>query len=280
MIAATVLPSVASAFGVSPPYVNASLLRRGSEFSSTIFLVQAKPDEDLRVQAIFDIPEPAKRWLSIDKGSEFVIPAGFQQFPIKVQVKVPSEAQNGLYRGYLRLNTVPERNAGDQITIATGVRIDLNLTVGENVVQDFSIRKLDILDVKQGENPQVLVTIDNIGNVPVAPDRASFELFDKFGQIRLGYAAIEKFPETPAFQSRDFVMEFPVDLRLALGEYWGDVKVYRGNEVIKELRTVFNVTERKVDYSLYGSILAALVVMGLLFLIVSRALAHRKQRKA
>jgi hypothetical protein len=264
------IPGTADAFGVSPPYVRAPVLRRGSEFSSTIFLVQASPASDLRVRAEFDVPEKIKSWLSVDGGEEFVIPAGFQQYPLKVFVRVPQDADHGVYNGYLRVNTVPVRSAGEQIAISVGARIDLSLTVGDNVVQEFSIRKMDILDIRQGENPQVVVTLDNTGNVPIAPDRASFELFDKFGQIRLGYAALEKFPETEPFQSRDFVMEFPVDVRLALGEYWGEVRLYRGTEVIKELRTVFNVVERKVDYVLYGSLLAVVVVLGITFLIVSR----------
>lgn len=279
-IAATLLaasPAVVSAFGVSPPYVHAPVLRKGSQFSSTIFLVQADPKVDLRVKAVFEVPEKIKGWLSVDKGGEFIIPAGLQQFPIKVLVNVPKDAENGVFAGYLRINTIPNAVPGEQISISVGARIDLSLTVGENVISDFSIRKLDILDIRQGENPQVIVTLDNTGNVPAAPDRASFELFDKYGQIRLGYAAIEKFPETAAFQSSDFTMEFPLDIRLAIGEYWGETKIYRGNEVVKELRTVFNVTERKVDYALYGSVLGGIVVLALLYLAFARFRGrHRK----
>ncbi|MDO8469696.1 MAG: hypothetical protein Q7S84_01590 [bacterium] len=263
-------PAIVSAFGVSPPYVHAPVLRKGSQFTSTIFLVQGDPKVDLRVKAVFEVPEKIKGWLSVDKGSEFTIPAGLQQFPIKVFINVPKDAENGIFTGYLRVNTLPNRTAGEQIAISVGARIDISLTVGENVISDFSIRRLDILDIQQNENPQVIVTLDNTGNVPAAPERASFELFDKYGQIRLGYAAIEKFPETAAFQSSDFTMEFPVDIRLSIGEYWGDVKLYRGKEVVKELRTVFNVTERKVDYVVYGGVLVALIAIGALFFVVSR----------
>lgn len=272
----TSAPAVVSAFGVSPPYVHAPVLRKGSQFTSTIFLVQGDPKVDLRVRAVFEVPEKIKGWFSVDKGSEFTIPAGLQQFPIKVLINVPKDAENGIFTGYLRVNTIPNREADQQIAISVGARIDISLTVGENVVSDFSIRKIDILDIRQGENPQVIVTLDNIGNVPAAPDRASFELFDKFGQIRLGYAAIEKFPETPAFQSSDFTMEFPVDIRLSIGEYWGDVKLYRGSEVVKELRTVFNVSEKKINFALYGTVLGVLALSAATFLVVSRIRTRRR----
>jgi hypothetical protein len=259
---ALVVPTIASAFGISPPFVNASRLLKGSRYEATVFLVQGAPDTDLALKAVFDVPEKIKGWVSVDKGEDFVIPKGVQQFPIKVIVEVPKDAELGVYNGYLRINTVPVREEGQQITISVGGRIDLNLTVGEGIVQEFTIRKVKILDVREGENPQIVVTLENTGNVPVTIDRATFDLLDKYGQVRLGYGQVEGFDDVAPFTTEDFVVEFPIDVKLSIGEYWGEARIYRGQDVVNELKTVFNVTERKVDYVLYGVILGGILILG------------------
>jgi hypothetical protein len=268
---ALLAPASVSAFGISPPFVNASRLLKGSRYEATIFLVQGAPDVDLTMGAVFDVPEKIKDWVSIDKGNEFVIPKGTQQFPIKVIVDVPKDAELGVYNGYLRLNTVPVRAEGQQIAISVGGRIDLNLSVGEGVVQEFTVRKIKILDVREGDKPQIVVTIDNTGNVPVTIDRATFDLLDKYGQVRLGYGQIEgDFDEVEPFTISDILIEFPIDVKLAIGEYWGEARVFRGQNVVNELKTVFNVTERKVDYLLYGSILVGAIILGIGFSLVRK----------
>lgn len=259
---ALVIPASVSAFGISPPFVNASKLLKGSRYEATVFLVQGAPDTDLSLKAVFDVPDEIRDWLSVDKGDQFIIPKGVQQFPIKIIVQVPKDAGLGAYNGYLRINTVPVREEGQQITISVGGRIDLNLTVGEGVVQEFTVRKVKILDVREGENPQIVVTLENTGNVPVSIDRATFDLLDKYGQVRLGYGQVEGFGNVAPFTTEDFVVEFPIDVKLSIGEYWGEARVYRGQNVVNELKTVFNVTERKVDYVLYGIILAGVLILG------------------
>ena len=268
-------PTLVGAFGVSPPFFRTDKLLRGSHYEATIFLVQGKPEKDLAVTAKFDVPDKLRTWFSTDKGEAFVIPAGVQQFPIQVRVNVPQNADLGIYKGYLRIITVPKPQEGQQITIATGVRVDINLTVGEGVVQDFTIRKIDILDIRQGEYPKIVVTVENLGNVKVAPTRATFDLFDKYGQIRLGFAQREDLPEVEPFAIQSFVLEFPIDIRLAIGEYWANAQVFKGEAIAQEMRTIFNVIERKaIDTRVFFGI-GGVVGIGILGLLVLR----RKRRK-
>lgn len=270
------LPFDAGAFGVSPPFVTSDRLTRGSSFDTTIFLVQGKPDVDLNIQAVFDVPDGIRDWFSVDKGETFTIPAGVQQFPIVVTTKVPKDAAFNIYKGYLRINTVPSRKEGEQVNISVGARVEINLKVGNNIIADFTIRNIDIPDIREGEHPQALVTLQNIGNVPIGPQRATFELYDKFGEVRLAYAQTEKLPQVDAFQTKDFVVEFPVDVKLSVGEYWGLVRIYRDGAVVRELRTVFNVTERKVDYMTYGIAGGAVVLLGIVSVILLRRRSRRK----
>ena len=270
------IPFSAGAFGVSPPFVTSDRLTRGSSFDTTIFLVQGKPDVDLEIQAIFDVPENIRGWFSVDKGEKFTIPAGIQQFPIVVTTKVPKDAEYNIYQGYLRINTVPVRKEGEQVNISVGARVEINLTVGDNVIKDFTVKGLNILDIREGEYPQVIVTLQNLGNVPVAPDRATFELYDKYGEVRLAYAQTETLPEVAAFKTEEFIIEFPIDIKLGIGEYWGLARIYSAGAVTKELKTVFNVTEKKADYMIYVIGAGAVVLVG----IISALILRRRSRRS
>ncbi|MBI2035112.1 MAG: hypothetical protein HYT12_00310 [Candidatus Liptonbacteria bacterium] len=267
----------ASAFGVSPPFINAIKLIPGSRFESVIYLVQGKPDYDLKIQASFELPEKVKDWVSLDAGQDFIIPKGTRQFPVKVLINVPQNAELGIYKGVLRVISVPSREEGAQINIATGARIELNIAVGNDLVVDFEIKKLDILDIHEGDGPAVAVTLENKGNVAIAPDYATFEIFDKYGDNRLGFAQVEKFPEIKPFQTETFTIEFPIGISLGIGEYWGEAKIYREKAVLKSLRTVFDVTERKVNT-------LALAMGGGggagIFLLLLAAAFFRRKRKA
>ena len=253
-------PNSAYAFGVSPPYIRADRLVPGSRYEATIMLSQGKPDEDLRIKAEFDVPKKVRSWFSVEQGEEFVISAGVQQFPMKVIIQVPQNADLGIFNGYLRVNTIPKEEAG-QVVIAVGGRIDINLKIGDEIVADYIIRRIEILDVAEGDPLKVKVTLENTGNVPIGPERATFDLFDKYGDVRLGYSQTEEINEVPSFQTKSFVIKFPLDIKLGLGEYWGEVKLYRGDEVVGQLKTVFDVTERKANFILFGGIGAGLILL-------------------
>ena len=74
---------VFAGFGITPSTVGNDHLLPGSHFEETVYLVQSKPEKDLLAKIEVDAPE-IKNWVSIDRGFEFTIPAGSQQFPIKV----------------------------------------------------------------------------------------------------------------------------------------------------------------------------------------------------
>lgn len=231
---------VEAGFGVSPGMIEENRLVPGSTIERTIYLVQGNQDKNVDIKVAVDSPDISD-WITFKNGTEFVIPAGQQQFPLDVVIKVPKDASLGIYNAFIRINTVPKKIEDSQVTIALGGKVTVKLTVGDDVVSDFLIQSLDILDVYEGGNPEVLVEVMNTGNVPVAPENASFELFNKYGEIRLAYGENAGFERVPAFESAETKLEFPLDVKLGIGEYWGHVKIYSNGKVIKELRTVFNV---------------------------------------
>ena len=238
--------NVQAGFGVSPPQIIADNLLKGSVYEQTITLVQSEPDEDLQAKVVFDAPE-IESWISIDQGMSFIIPKGEQQFPIKVKINIPEDTPIGKYKGFIRISTAPakikEVGEGSSVSINYGGRIDLDLTVGNNVIEEFEVLAITMKDIESGWPLLASVKIQNTGNIPVKLDRATFDLFDKYKSVRLGYGQTEEFEFVSPYSTKETMMQFPIDLKLGLGEYSGIVKVYKDGKVVKELQTPFRVVE-------------------------------------
>ena len=233
-------------FGVSPPEITEDHLVRGSHLERIVYLVQGNPEADLQMEIVVDSAN-IKNWISFENGKVFTIPKNTQQFPLKVIVEVPEKADLGIYKAFLRFNTVPQKEKSDSsggsgVAVTVGGRISVELTVGEGIVKSYQIPSLSILNVSSGKNPRVSMMIENTGNVPAGPSAASFELFNNFGNIRLAYGEFRSFEPVKSFSSKNITIEFPIDVHLAEGEYWGHVKIYNeDNQAMKELKAAFSV---------------------------------------
>lgn len=259
-------------FGVSPGTISEDKLVPGSVIDKTIYLVQGNNPSDIEVNISVE-PEEMSEWVTIVTGNTQIIPGAVQQFPVQIKIAVPSDADLGSYKGFILITTNPSKVEGSDITIALGGKINLDLTVGDDVVADFNVKSIEILDVKEGQDPKAKVSIQNIGNVPIAPDGATFELFNKYGDLRLSYGESDEFVKAPPFSEQDSILTFPLPVRLAEGEYWGHVKIYRDSKVVKEQRTVFNV--QKQSFFIKNSIpiasgVAIFFVAIILFKIIRR----------
>ncbi len=266
-----------AAFGISPPFINADHLVPGSKFSETIYLVQDQPNQDLNIQANLQLPDPVKSWVSIDRGFNFVIPQGTNQYAVTITIAVPQGAALGVYHGTITFDTAPA-SAG-QVTIALGAQATINMTVGNGVFEKYSVQQITFQDIGEGQNPLVNVKFENDGNVPESFDGATFELYDRFDTVRLAY--MEKgdgFPTTPPFTIEDYTVEFPTDFYLGVGQYWGIATFYKNNQVVASQKTVFNVVktdwlsktvrffQKEWIFILIGAALLALLI----FLVVRR----------
>ncbi len=273
-IALLALPQGAFAgFGVSPGIIEEDRLVPGAVLERTIYLVQGNQTQDIAIKAAVESKDISS-WITFKNGNEFIIPAGQQQYPLDVLIHVPDNAEIGIYEAFIRVNTIPKQEAGSQITIALGGKVSVKLNVGNDLISAFDVKSLDILDVKEGQKPRVSVVVTNTGNVPVSPENASFELFNKYGEIRLAYGENSAFTKVSAFSEGESVLEFPLDVRLGVGEYWGHVRIYDNGKVVKELRTVFNVTPQSL-LEKYASSIGIIVV-----LIIALMVAVRIRRRS
>jgi hypothetical protein len=267
----------AAGFGVSPPLIEEGKLVRGITMERIVYLVQGVPERDVPIEV--DVNSEIEDWVTFPQGMPITIPKGVQQFPLVVRIEVPEDAEFGKYGGEIRITAVPQRaDEGGEVAIALGGLVTLDLTVGEGVISEFSLKQIKILDIKEGEDPRAEVEIINSGNVLAGPDSVTFELFNKFGEIRLAYAESHDFEKIPAFTENGSIVEFPMDIYVAPGEYWGHVKVYEDQKLIGDLRTVFNVREKSLfekimPYAIGG---AALLVLAALFFIVRPLMRRRR----
>jgi hypothetical protein len=229
-----------AAFGISPPFLNADHLVPGITYTQTVYLVQDQPNQDLPIKAVLDIPAPAKDWITLDKGFDFVIPQGARQFPVVITVHVPDGQGLGKFTGNLSFTGQP--SSAGQVTIALGVNVSINLTVGTGVFEQYSVPLIKILDIEEGWNPKVDVKFENDGNVPEGFDSATFDLYDQYDSVRLAYITKnDGFPVTPAFTTEEYTMEFPTDFHLGIGQYWGIVTFYKDQKVVATQKVIFNV---------------------------------------
>lgn len=237
---------VSAGFGVSPGSIVEERAVPGASFTRVIYLVQGNPTVPAQINIEVESRD-IKEWITFSSGTTLTIPTGVQQFPLPVTITIPSDAPFGIYSAFIRVTTVPDLAQGSgAVAVALGGRVDVEVTVGNDIVEAFDIKTISIPDITEREVPHLLVTVANTGNVAAIPDSASFELFDKFGNIRLGFASVsfDTFEKTPAFSEKQYRVEFPMNIVLARGEYWGHARVYEDDgTVMRELKTPFNVYE-------------------------------------
>ncbi|MBS3903623.1 MAG: hypothetical protein KGZ30_04615 [Anaplasmataceae bacterium] len=232
-----------AAFGASPPFLNASHLVKGAKYEQIIYLVRDNAEEDLPIKVNLSLPDTIKSWITMEQGTEFIIPKGVRQFPVKILIQVPQNAGLGVYSGSMTFGSQP-KEAG-QVTISLGIEIPINLTVGTDIYREVKVGLIKLLDIEEGWSPRVYVKLENGGNVLEKFDSATYELFDAFKDKR--YAISQKregFPEVAPFSTEEFTIDFPVDFHLGVGQYWGSVTFYQGDTPVGGQTTLFNVLKR------------------------------------
>jgi len=235
-------PTLFAGFGITPPYVKNDSLTRNSEYKQEIILVRGDPTNDLKATISIDVPD-ANEWFSIDKGTEFILPKGKQQFPIVVSVRVPKDAKFQNYKGNIRVRTSavdPDRSGS--VSIALGAQIDVDLNIIDKEIFDFKIRKIKISDLNAGHKKwwlffpgkiQFSLQLENTGNVAVAPSQVTFNIYDSKGEKLLEQTKnTNRIKKTQPFETQEVLSQLPT--RLPAGSYLARYAVYNGDEVKQE----------------------------------------------
>jgi len=248
-------------FGISPPYVQNDSLVRNSYYEQSIWLGRSEADEEVRVEIEKSVPG-ANDWITIDKGSSFVLPKGKKQVPIIIGVRVPGDAEVGSYKGNIKVRVIPTgAKSQGQVSIVLGAQIDVDLDVLDKVIYDFKVWKVNIPDLEEGHKLLWLffpgrisftTEIENLGNIEVAPTKIVLEIYDTRGEGLLETLEATEMEKVPPFSTERITVNFPT--RLPAGAYTANFQIFKGEEVIKKGRLPLSVLPYGTlpDYKGYG----------------------------
>lgn len=212
----------AEGFGITPPYLKNDSLTQGSHYEQKIILVRGTPDQDLTAKVSINVPG-ANQWISVDRGTQFVMPSGTQQMPIIVSVNVPGDAKLGPYQGNIQVVVSPLKPpAAGTVGLTIGAQIDVNLNVIDKKMVDFKVRRVTIQNAEVGHSfwwmnfPAKVrfdMDIENDGNIAGSPDKVVFTYGEYLTQKVLetdentnGLASVQP------FQSKTVTAEMPAYL--------------------------------------------------------------------
>ena len=235
---------VASAsFGITPPYVRNTSLTRNSTYEQQILLVRGDPNTPLNAQIVIDAPE-IQDWIEIVEGNTILLPRGEQKVAMTVRIKVPSDAKYQEYEGKIRIRTQPTNDqvAEGVVSISLGAQVDINLNVIDRVIEDFRVRKIDVTDLDAGHKLGWLffpgkinftMSLENTGNVDIAPSKVQFRIFDRTGAVLLEETQhTGKLKKIAPYATADVVANLPT--RLPAGSYMARYAIYNNDEVKQE----------------------------------------------
>lgn len=250
-------------FGVTPPYVNNARLTRGSVYEQRITLVRSDPVDDLETDITITVPE-AQAWITVDKGTKFIMPKGAAQVPIMVRVEVPADAVYKDYTGTIRVRTAPlteNTPTGGGVSIALGAQINVNLKVVEKIY-DFEVRKIRITELEEGRRLwglyfpgkiRFFVTVQNTGNVEFGPTKVCLDIYDSAQETMLERVCnTNKIKRVAPFATEEVVAELPT--RLPAGSYRVKYTIYKNEEVAQQSQASLSILPvgTLADYRGYG----------------------------
>jgi hypothetical protein len=232
--------------GISPGQWIEEHALRGSHLEKTFTLSRAEPKEDLYFKA--EIEGEIKDWIKIDKGLEFTMPKGEQQFPIKVSIDVPKDAEYRSYQGSIRLKSESKNETGEGIGVVLQALIQIELTVSKEEFLDYEILQIAIPKQEEGQSLSVVLKIWNRGNVEAKPTKLTADFWDKYKSQKLGSKEISDFSKIKAiapFSEGEIKLEIPI--KFEPEQYWANVKVYQDEKLLKSEDIFFEILKAKIS---------------------------------
>ena len=225
----------AEGFGITPPYVTNDTLTPGSHYEQKIILVRGNPDQDLTAKVTINVPGAAS-WISIDRGTQFVMPSGTQEMPMIVSVNVPNNAPLGSYTGNIQVVVSPlSAPTAGTVGLTIGAQIDVNLNVINQRSVKFVVRRIVSMENAEVGHSwlwmnfpgKVMFTmnLENEGNAAGSPDKVVFTYRDYLTNNVLEVEQnTNALASVQPFETKDVVAEMPT--YLPEGTYRVDYQIY------------------------------------------------------
>lgn len=290
-------PQAEAGFGITPPYVRNTSLTRNSVYEQTILMVRSTPEAPLVANISVDAPG-IEDWIEIIEGENIPLPRGEQKVPMTVRVTVPSDADFQRFTGRIRIKTAPPEGIGaaGAVNISLGAQVDVDLTVIDKEILDFRIRKIDISDLNEGSKVGWLyfpgkisfgLRLENTGNVPVAPSKVEFSIYDKTGAVLLETIThSNRITKVNPFLTENVTAELPT--RLPAGNYLARYVIMNGDEVKQEGELSLNImqfgTMQASGYGFGGLSLthkvSVLLPVFVIIIIIGLVFYRRRERRS
>lgn len=233
---------VFAGLGISPSkFVNHNL-SSGSRISQTFVLSRSDPISDLYFTVVKEGSTQA--WVTLDKGTTFIMPVGQQRYPITVSIDVPTDVKSGRYSGGIRLISTSKSG----ITISNGAStalsalIQVDLIVTENQVVDYEISSIKIQNIEAGSPLDITLTLNNIGNMAASPTRVHATIYDKYYKELLQSQDVAGVGSVAPFMNGDIALTVPTSL--GVGQYWADITAFKDENTFKEQSLVFEILKK------------------------------------
>jgi hypothetical protein len=215
-------------------------LSKGATMEKIFMMSRSDPNEDLFFTVTTE--GATKDWITIDQGKTFVMPKGQQRFPIVVIAKIPLDAANGHYEGGIRIvsstgSAKAINGSGSSVVLASLIQTDFTVT-GKQILE-YEVTAIKVQNIEEGSPLEVMMTINNTGNVTARPTKVHVELYDKFNSALLESSDISEMGSVKPFEVGNIVI--PIATKLGLDQYWAKISAYNNETILREDSMVFEI---------------------------------------
>lgn len=246
LFSAMPVTKVAAGIGISPALLTNQWLKPGMKFRQEIIISQSDPVSDLDVSVEADLG-PANSWLTYEPSDKFTISKGVKRYPMTIVLSIPADAALQNYSGYIRVKTSPKsEGVSGGVSVVQGARVDVNFTVTNQEYRELSVLAMSITDIQEGNEGELKLTVENLGNVDTAPDLVEVEILD-LNNNSLQTIQIRELALIPVSTRTDVLAKFKPSV--APGEYFAHVTVFQNGAILREDNLVFRQLGKATVYS-------------------------------
>lgn len=223
-------------FGVSPTNIYNEFLKPGAHFEKSITLSRSDTNEELLVTIEPSLDEISS-WFEFEPGLQFTFPRGESRKTFKVIVDVPEDATYRSFEGVIRVRATSADGEVQGVSIVKGARLDVDLVTTQENISDLLVRAMKMLDSVDGEPLKMEITVQNQGNVEVAPTARIVIMDLLMNELEtledLEINSIE--PNDTDVVYAEFYSTLPE------GEYFVEAEVLLDENVLRKERLVFRI---------------------------------------
>lgn len=250
--------SLASAFGVSPPWIANDNLKPDSHYVYVIDLSTNDPKEDMVITAKITGDKEIQNWITIKDVDHLLMPTGMQHTPIYVEVNVPKDAPLGKFSGNISLTASPVKLSPDNVSILLGGNISVQLKVIDHDIVDYWVRSIAVDPIVEGQPITLSVDLKNLGNILISNLETRIQVLDfktekVIASANAGQLSRPIYPQT--LETTQIQVPTP---NLPEGKYWLKVDAIKGGKSIYQNKLYLEVASPNVN----GSVRTAVRVAG------------------